>query len=194
MLESNDKVDAPASQYKVETFDYNLKKEKIVFIKDDLPEEFLDEDEKEPIKDSESEQSDDEDEDENEKEPVKEHENDDEDSDDESDDEDDEDKDQTRAQTHAPLPNWLLTLAFIALFVYILKHLFDTIIKKNYFSKDQVHSKRLHGSEGSNPKQIHSKRLNDDLEPGLGNSEFDIELDNNELDSNVLDDLDITKD
>mgnify|MGYP001494942347 FL=1 len=191
MLESNDKVDAPASQYKVETFDYNLKKEKIVFIKDDLPEEFLDEDEKKPIKDSES---DDEDEDENEKEPVKEHENDDEDSDDESDDEDDEDKDQPRAQTQSPLPNWLLTLAFIALFVYILKHLFDTIIKKNYFSKDQVHSKRLHGSEGSNPKQIHSKRLNDDLEPGLGNSEFDIELDNNELDSNVLDDLDITKD
>ncbi|KAL6930279.1 hypothetical protein ACO0R3_003386 [Hanseniaspora guilliermondii] len=173
MLESNDKVDDPTNQYTIETFNYNLRKERIVFIKDELPEEILVEDEKEHHEESEIDQSDDED------------------SDDESDDEDNE---KLRAQTHASLPNWLLTILFIALLVYILKYMFDAIIKKNFFSGNQIHSQRLFGSENSNSKQMHSSRLNEDLEPGLGNSEFDIEMDNNELDSNVLDDLDITKD
>lgn len=187
MLEDEgDKVDLPTEEYKVETFNFNLKKEKIVFIKDEKTEDIFEETGEEDA----------------EKEVPKKEEEDDDDSDDEdSDDEDEDDKEENdeksdnRAQTKASMPNWLLTLAFIAVVAYTLKYIFDTVIRKHYFSNGSIHSQRLRDPENSISKELHSKRLNEDLEPGLGNSEFDIEMDdNNELDNNVYDDLDITKD
>lgn len=184
MLEDeDDKVNIPTENYHIETFNHNLKKEKIVFIKEDDKEDLFDDSDKE---DEESKEHDDDDHSDKE---------DDDDDDDDSDDEDEDEKADSRAQTKSFLPNWLLTLAFVALIVYILKYFFDTIIRKNYFSNGEIQSQRLEDPEHSLSKGIHSKRLKEDLEPGLGNSEFDIEMnDNNQLENSVLDDLDITKD
>ncbi|KAL6929321.1 hypothetical protein ACO0SA_000712 [Hanseniaspora valbyensis] len=214
-LEKNvERVNVADADYEINTFNINLKRENIVYYdtngkaeevyREDDEKEDEDNDDKDGGKEDESDDEDDNNKDNkggdksSDKGGDDSDDEDDDDDDDESDDEEDDDDDDdekhnnTHKQEHSTLPSWILLLAFIALFAYIVKYILDTILLTNRSLRESSTS-RLNG-DSELGRAIKSSRLAENLEVGLGNSEFDIEMDDTtNKNINFHDDIELDK-
>ncbi|XBW34518.1 hypothetical protein QEN19_000066 [Hanseniaspora menglaensis] len=142
------------ADYEIKTFNGNLKRESIVFYDSDG-------NETEVFREIESQSSDDnkkgEDSDENQS--------------------SDREK-KVNKQDHSLIPNWILIIVFFVLAVYLIKYILDTLFSNKSALMDSSMT-RLNGNDIRK-----DERLDEDLEACLGTTEFDIELEDSNVDVN----------
>lgn len=162
---NNNRVTMAEAEYEINTFDTNLKRESVAYYDSEGNSEIIFREDVQEAEDSEK--------------------------DNESD--DGENQNKINKQEHSLLPSWIIFFAFLALLAYIIKYIFDTILLGNRSVRESSTS-RLNG-DTSPSERLQNTAVANDLESGLGNSEFDIEMDDTNSQRQTLhDDIGLNKD